>query len=199
MRGFVTRPAGEPEPAEHHLRPWELVACDAVGTVIEFWGFKHNQGRVWALLYLRGEAYQAATIQRELGLSKGAVSILVRELEQWSVVHRLRRPGHRAWHFEAERDLMVMIRLVLASRERKLVRRVLADLERAENLIRHDETATKEQRERLVRMVRLARAIDRALATFMETARLDAGRAVDALRRGSRRLRRHAPRLRPGG
>ena len=194
----MTQPAGTSEPAQHHLEPWEAVACDAVGTVIEFWGFKHNQGRVWALLYLRGEPYTATDIQRELGLSKGGVSILTRELEQWGVVRRVRLPGQRAWHFESERDLMSMIRAVLESRERKIVSRVLADLERADELIREDPTATREQRERLTRMLRLARAIDRAVATFMETARLDAGRAVDALRRGSRSLRRHSSRLRPG-
>ncbi len=194
MRGFVTQPTGNPEPAEHRLRPWELVACDAVGTVIEFWGFKHNQGRVWALLYLRGEPFTAAMIKREMGLSKGAVSILLRELEQWGVVRRVRLPGKRAWYYESERDLMKMIRLVLQARESQLVSRVLADLERAESLIRQDPTATREQRARLRRMLRLAKAIDKAVATFMETARLDAGRAVDVLRRGSRRLRR--PRLR---
>jgi HTH-type transcriptional regulator, glycine betaine synthesis regulator len=199
MRGFVTEPAGIPEPAGHHLRPWEIVACDAVGTVIEFWGFKHNQGRVWALLYLRGEPYTAAVIQHELGLSKGGVSILMRELEQWGVVRRVRQPGQRAWNFEAERDLMAMIRLVLQARESRLVSRVLADLERAEELIRQDPTATRGQRERLTRMLRLARAIDKAVATFMKTARLDAGRAVDALRRGSHHLRRRSSRLRPGG
>ncbi len=193
----MTQPAGAPEPATHNLRPWEVVACDAVGTVIEFWGFKHNQGRVWALLYLRGEPYTAAGIQRELGLSKGGVSILMRELEQWGVVRRVRLPGRRAWHFEAERDLMAMIRQVLQARESNLVSRVLADLERAEELIRQDPTATREQRDRLSRMLRLARAIDKAIATFMETARLDAGRAVEALRRGSRRLRDRRPRLRP--
>ena len=36
------------------LPRWESLAIDAVGNVIEFWGFKHNQGRVWAVLYLRG-------------------------------------------------------------------------------------------------------------------------------------------------
>lgn len=198
MRGFVSEPVGESEPTDHRLQPWELVACDAVGTVIEFWGFKHNQGRLWALLYLRTEAYSASVIQRELGLSKGGVSILLRELEQWGVVRRVRVPGRRAWHYEAERDLMAMIRMVLASRERKLVSRVLCDLERAEKLSQDDPTATKQQRERLARMVRLARAIDRAVATFMKTARLDAGRAVDSLLRGSERLRRHAPRFRLG-
>ena len=37
------------------LARWEQIAIEAVGDVIEFWGFKRNQGRVWALLYLRDE------------------------------------------------------------------------------------------------------------------------------------------------
>ncbi|HLM42374.1 MAG TPA: ArsR family transcriptional regulator [Myxococcaceae bacterium] len=62
------------------LAPWEAIAVDAVGNVIEFWGFKRNQGRVWALLYLRGEPLTAGEIERELDLSKGGVSMLLRDL-----------------------------------------------------------------------------------------------------------------------
>ena len=31
------------------LAPWEALVVDAVGNVIDFWKFKRNQGRVWAL------------------------------------------------------------------------------------------------------------------------------------------------------
>jgi DNA-binding transcriptional regulator GbsR (MarR family) len=64
------------------LPRWEALAIDAVGNVIEFWGFKHNQGRVWAVLYLRGMSMTATQLEEELGLSKGAVSMLVRDLER---------------------------------------------------------------------------------------------------------------------
>ncbi len=187
MRGFVS--SADDGLGEGRLRPWEAVSLDAVGTVIEFWGFKRNQGRLWALLFLRGRAYRASEIQAELGLSKGAVSVLVRELEQWGVVRRVRLPGHRAWHFEAEQDLMAMIRRVLESRELKLVRGVLADLERAETLVRQDPSASRRERERLIRMRRVARGVERALSAFMDTARFDAGGAIKALRRGARTLR----------
>src|SRR6476661_6372016 len=56
-----------------HLEPWEALVVDAVGNTIDFWRFKRNHGRVWALLYLRGKPSSAAEIQRALGLSKGAV------------------------------------------------------------------------------------------------------------------------------
>ncbi len=172
------------------VRPWEGIALEAAGSVIEFWGFKRNQGRVWALLYLRATPMTAETIRQRLDLSKGAVSILMRELERWGVVRRVRVPGHRAWHFEASQDLMAMIRRVFEEREIRLVRHVLDELSRAEQMARDDPDTTRAEVERLERMRRVATGVDRALRVFLDTARLDAGRAVDALRLGTRRLRR---------
>ena len=52
MSGYVWRDDAE-RGHSTGLPQWEAMAIDAVGRVIEFWGFKRNQGRVWALLYLR--------------------------------------------------------------------------------------------------------------------------------------------------
>ncbi len=187
VRGFV-KPPVERDDRGDRLEPWEDIALDAVGTVIEFWGFKRNQGRVWALLYLRGLPMQASFIQEELALSKGAVSTLMRELELWGVVQRVRLPGRRAWHYVAEQDLMAMIRRVLESRELALVQRTRADLERAEMLARAGGIDNR-QIERLARLRQVAVAVDRALEVFMKTAQLDAGRAITALLDGARALR----------
>ena len=37
--------------AKNDENDWVHLALEAVGNVIEFWGFKRNQGRVWAYLY----------------------------------------------------------------------------------------------------------------------------------------------------
>jgi len=34
------------------MRPWETTVLEAVGRMIEFWGFKRNHGRIWSLLFL---------------------------------------------------------------------------------------------------------------------------------------------------
>ena len=121
---------GAPEAGEG-LPRWETLAIDAVGNVIEFWGFKHNQGRVWALLYLRGTSMSAPQLEDELGLSKGAVSMLVRDLERWGVVLRIRQPGTGAWHYRAETDLVRMVSRVIQEREGAFITRIRADLEEA--------------------------------------------------------------------
>jgi HTH-type transcriptional regulator, glycine betaine synthesis regulator len=167
-------------------RPWEALAADAVGRVIEFWGFKHNQGRVWALLYLRGTSMTAAEIQSALDLSKGAVSMVTRELEQWEVIHR-ERTGSQPWRFRAEQELLRMVTRVITEREIRLVRDVRQDLGRAESAAREDATATREHLARLKRMRLLADLVERALTVFLKTAHLDASSFREVLRASRRK------------
>lgn len=164
------------------LQPWEALVVDAVGHVIDFWKFKRNQGRVWALLYLRDQAMSAQELQDALGLSKGAVSMLTRELEQWGVVLRVRDPSDANWRFAAESDLMKMVGRVVEEREGALVGRVLHDLERAQRLATTARADARVQ-ERIDRMVRLAKLSQRAVETFVATARFDFGRAASVLRK----------------
>ncbi len=182
MRGYLI-PAKNPgvEAGPRRLRAWEERAVDAVGTVIEFWGFKRNQGRVWAFLYLRGDARTAAELEADLGLSKGGVSMITRELERWGVIQRVRSPGADAWRFVAEQDLMEMISRVLADREVGLVARVREDLVQAEREAKGDPQATREHVARLGRLRLIADLVERSLSVFLKTARLDATRMVGAL------------------
>lgn len=155
------------------LHSWESIAIDAVGNVIEFWGFKRNQGRVWALLYLREVALTAAEIEKELELSKGGVSMLIRDLERWGVVLRVRSPKDASWRYRAETDLLKMTRRVIEEREFLFIARVRADLEEARALAQADGKTSKAQVARLVRMERLAEATEKALRLFLRTSQLD--------------------------
>jgi len=162
---------------------WRATAVDAVGNAIEFWGFKRNQGRVWAHLYLAGEPMEASRLQRELGLSKGAVSMVTRELEGWGVVHRVRAPGSATWRFAAETDLMRMLGKVLSEREVQFVGRVRADLEAAEAQAKRAGHVPREVVERLTRLRMLAQLAEKAIGGFIRTARLDVNKLVGVLRR----------------
>jgi DNA-binding transcriptional regulator GbsR (MarR family) len=171
---------GAPEPSAG-LPRWETLAIDAVGNVIEFWGFKHNQGRVWALLYLRGVSMTATQLEDELGLSKGAVSMLVRDLERWGVVLRIRQPGTGAWHYRAETDLVRMVSRVIQEREGAFITRIRADLEEARRLAAAG-GAGRERLQRIERIATLATGAERALKVFLRTARLDLSGLLMAFR-----------------
>ncbi len=181
MKGYLWQheaTAGQPK----ELLDWESVAIDAVGNVIEFWGFKRNQGRVWALLYLRDVALTAAEIEKDLALSKGGVSMLLRDLERWGVALRVRTPGDTSWRYRAETDLLKMARRVIEEREFSFIARIRADLEEARKLAENDATTTKAQVQRLKRMETLAEATEKALRLFLKTSRLDVGGMFEVFR-----------------
>jgi DNA-binding transcriptional regulator GbsR (MarR family) len=107
-------PARDPEIDRVVLR-----VADAVGALMEGWGFKRNTGRLWTLLYLERGPMSAGDIGDRLSLSTGAVSMLLTELQEWGVVKKSWIPGERKEHYEAETSIWKMITRVL--RERELV------------------------------------------------------------------------------
>lgn len=185
MKGFSWSDApmvSAPEASGGTLPRWESIAVEAVGQVIEFWGFKHNQGRVWALLYLRSTALTATQLEEELGLSKGAVSMLVRDLERWGVVHRFRTPGTGPWRYRAATDLVRMVSRVIEERELAFLSRVRAELAEARRVASAAVGVGRERMVRLERMNQLAQAAERALKLFLRTARLDVRSMLETFR-----------------
>lgn len=172
-------------PVNGRLAPWEAIAVEAVGNVIEFWGFKRNQGRVWGLLYLRGEPLTAGEIERELDLSKGGVSMLLRDLEHWGVIQRVRVPRDTVWRYAAETDLVRMVTHVVEEREAAFVTRIRADLSEARRLAEGAGGVQAEKLRRLERMAVLADHVERALRLFIKTSRLDVGGVLGAFRDGA--------------
>lgn len=180
-RGIHGAARAEESARSGRLPPWESITVEAVGNVIEFWGFKRNHGRVWALLYLRDEPLTAAEIERELELSKGGVSMLLRDVERWGVIQRVRLPQDTVWRYEAETDMVRMVTRVIEERESAFIGRIRADLEEARRLAR-EAGVTSERLSRLERMVTLAEQAERAVRLFLKTARLDVAGVLQAFR-----------------
>jgi HTH-type transcriptional regulator, glycine betaine synthesis regulator len=115
-----------------------LRVADAVGALMEAWGFKRNMGRLWALLYLEQRPLSAPEIGDRLALSSGAVSMLLAELQQWSIVKKTWIPGERREHFEAETSIWKMVSRVFRERELRWVEEALAAFESAQAELKRD-------------------------------------------------------------
>jgi HTH-type transcriptional regulator, glycine betaine synthesis regulator len=101
------------------IDPAVLVVADAVGALLEGWGFKRNMGRMWAVLYLEDRPLNAAELGERLGLSTGSVSMLLTEMQEWGAVKKAWVVGERREHYEAETSVWKMVSRVF--RERELV------------------------------------------------------------------------------
>lgn len=160
---------------ENQLRTAELVAADAIGDVIEHWGFRKALGRVWTVLYLEEGALSAAELGERLSMSAGAVSMAVGELARWGVIKRVWRPGERRDFFEAETDFWKMISKVVSERERFLAESVKTRLDDAAAMMRAV-PSTREVRhalERLKRLQSFAAVAQTVLDSFIASRRAD--------------------------
>ncbi|MFO0586267.1 MAG: hypothetical protein U0441_01945 [Polyangiaceae bacterium] len=156
-------------------REAELLAADAIGDIIEHWGFRKVLGRVWTVLFIGAEAMPAATIGERLSMSSGATSMALTELQRWGVVKRVWKPGERKEFFEAETDFWRMISKVFNERERLLANSVRERLERAAKLLRAEPPGplTKTSIDRVERLLSFVLVAETALDGFIKSRRVD--------------------------
>lgn len=165
------------------LWPSEQLLSDAVGRLMEFWGFKRHMGRIWAVLYLSDEPLSANDLRDKLQLSAGSVSMSLNELMRWGVVKKVWLQGQRREYFVAEGNLWKMISRVFRERELVEVLEAIAAMERALTVL-DDKLKSKDpevreraqtQYARIERLLDLARLGRKLIEGLLDTARLDAG------------------------
>lgn len=167
--------------AEPGMWPSELVVSDAIGRLMEFWGFKRNMGRVWGVLYLSDEPLTMRVLRERLQLSSGSVSTTLTELQRWGVVRKVWVQGSRAEHFSAENNLWKMVSRVLRERELVEIHEAIAALEEGLRKLAaqpiHGETDRRRaalQRERVGELLEVARLGRSLLDALVSTGRVDA-------------------------
>ena len=106
-------------------REAELKAADAIGRLMEFWGFRRHMGRLWTVLYLSPEPLTTADLSDTLRLSSSAVSLSLGELVRWGAVRKTWRPGERKDFYEAENSVWKLLRRVYERRELNLIREAI--------------------------------------------------------------------------
>src|SRR5262245_27427034 len=89
------------------------------GVMARSWGINATMGELFALLYVTGEDWTADGLRSWLRVSRGNVSMNLRELIAWGVVHKVHRPGQRREFFRAETDVWQLFRRILSERKRR--------------------------------------------------------------------------------
>lgn len=162
-------------------REAELEAADAIGRLMEFWGFRRHMGRIWTVLYLSPEPMTTADLSETLRLSSSGVSLSVGELVRWGAVRKTWRPGERKDFYEAEASVWKLLRRVYERRELILIREASEAIARAQAGLRtaHDQLDPDEQprvdymAKRLSKLSALSRAGERIVRLLV------AGRVIN--------------------
>lgn len=93
---------------------------DGIGRMSNSFGLNKFVAQLYAILYLRGEPLSLDEIAEALGVSKGNVSINIRELEKWGAVRHVWIKGSRKDYYEADSDVKkVFLNKVKSSVQRR--------------------------------------------------------------------------------
>ena len=94
---------------EHFIR--------GLSRISNFWGFPKAMGAIFGAIYLSQEPVTLDLLVEQVGVSKGAVSTNVRNLERLKMIHKHIKVGDRKDYYTAEDDFWKIMRGVLKERE----------------------------------------------------------------------------------
>ena len=130
--GFPTDPNQDPDAGTTSPPPAaEGVVRSFVehwGEMARAWGINPTMGELFALLYLTGADWDAEGLRTSLGVSRGNVSMNLRELITWGLVHKVRHAGERREYYRAEANVWTLFQRILRERKRRELDPTLAVL-----------------------------------------------------------------------
>jgi DNA-binding transcriptional regulator GbsR (MarR family) len=129
------------------------------GVMARSWGINATMGELFALLYITGSDWSADDLRAHLRVSRGNVSMNLRELMNWGVVHKVHRQGKRREFYRAEADVWILFRRILAERKRRELDPTLGLLDRTDREI-DDSPELRPLHERVMALQRFFRLID---------------------------------------
>ncbi|MER3495392.1 MAG: transcriptional regulator [Armatimonadota bacterium] len=139
------------------------------GRMSSSWGINRTMAQVHALLFITGAAADVNEIMERLQISRGNASMNLRELMDWGIVRRHRRPGDRKDVYVSETDPYQMFLRVVRERKRReidptadAIREVMAKLPEAD-----PDPETRALRKRLASMLEIFDLIDIAYGQIL--------------------------------
>jgi DNA-binding transcriptional regulator GbsR (MarR family) len=91
------------------------------GEMGQLWGINRTMAQIHALLFISPEHLSANEIMEELQISRGNVSMALRELIAWGIVNRVHIKGERREFYATEKEVWSMFRIIARERKRREV------------------------------------------------------------------------------
>src|SRR6476646_7042845 len=164
------------------------------GDLVTVWGLNKTMGQIHALLYITGEPLTADAIMERLNISRGNVSMNLRALMSWGVVHRQHRKGDRKQYFVAEEDPWRWFKNVVRERRKREVEPIIEAFSDTLALLPHppgangahapageDAASWAEMRVRLEQMRDFVQVFNRGIDMFLRFSREDFNELMELL------------------
>lgn len=116
----------KPSATKNHLPRSYSELLNSIGVFMQYWGFKEVHGQVWTCIYLAEEPVDAKHIISHLKLSKAAISLAIKDLLEYKVIHELEKTKPSTRRYVSNPDLADVILNVLRFREKQMLNVVVS-------------------------------------------------------------------------
>lgn len=125
------------------------------------WGVNRSVAQIHALLFLSERPLTAEAIAETLGMARSNVSTSLKELIGWKLLRRVPVLGDRRDHFEAETDLLEMVRRIAQGRKEREIDPAAAALRACVAEAERDPEVSATARARLAEMQGFVETLNR--------------------------------------
>ncbi|HZV68714.1 MAG TPA: MarR family transcriptional regulator [Saprospiraceae bacterium] len=114
------------------------------------WGISRTMGQIHALLMISPDPLTTDQIIEVLTISRGNVSISLRGLVEWGIVHKTYIPGDRKEYFASEKDVWKMALQIARERKRRELDPVIDSMQQLQEI--NPESASPKEVDELNKM-----------------------------------------------
>lgn len=133
------------------------------GRMSSSWGINRTMAQIHALLLCTGDACTVEELIERLHISRGNASMNLRDLIDWGIIRRFRKPGDRKDIYQSDSDILHMFARVVRERKRRELDPTIAAIRECLAMVPEDDTSEKaiEFRTRLTALLTVFGVIDR--------------------------------------
>jgi len=106
------------------------------GEMAASWGISRTMAEIHALLYISNQSLCTDDLMDVLQVSRGNVSMNLRQLLNWGLIHRVHRRGDRKEYFVAEADIWQMFEIITRERRRREVEPIVETIEKCRAMLK---------------------------------------------------------------
>lgn len=109
------------------IRRWGEMAAN--------WGISRTMAEIHALLFVSTDPLCADDLMAELQVSRGSVSMNLRELLNWGLIHRVHERGDRKDYYVGESDVWQMFEIITRERRRREIEPLIETIEKCRTML----------------------------------------------------------------
>lgn len=135
------------------------------GQLSDQWGINRTMGQIHALLMISPQPLTTDQIMAELEISRGNVSMNLRSLMEWGVVHKVYMPGDRKEFYASEKDAWKMALQIAKERKRRELDPLIQSIQQLEVTDREDasDAQVEEMNKMTTQILDVAMQVDKVL------------------------------------